>query len=85
MASYDAGVSGGIDVKGRKQETFLFATGWDVVVVDGLGTVVLAGDVGVSSQSFDVNSSWVAGAEQGEGGSGNIIRSVPYLVRTIGQ
>lgn len=85
MASYDIGVSGGIDIESVEGETPIFVPHWDVVVIDNFGTVVLAGDVGVSSQSFDVNSSWVAGAEQGEGGSGNIIRSVPYLVRTIGQ
>jgi len=85
MASYDVGVSGGIDVESRKMETFLFAPSWDVVAIDGLGTTPISGDAGVTEQSFDAKPSWSFSAEQGEGGgAGAAVRSVPFLVRTVG-
>lgn len=82
MASYAAGVSDGIDMGVGNGETFIFAPSWDAEAVGNFAPSELAGDTFTSSLTFEVNASDNYSSSQGEGGSGNVVRSVPYLVRT---
>jgi hypothetical protein len=83
MASYDVGITGGIDVGINRGATALFSPLWDGEVAEGSSDFTNAGESGEASMRLTANASDNYTAEQGGGGGAGVaVRSVPFLVRT---